>query len=333
VATKLVMPYMSARMERGQLVNWRKQAGDPIAYGDVIADIESDRAYMALKCYVEGVLLQQLVSEGTSVAVGEPIAIIGERNEVLVTAERHQPEFAQEVGEDTRPQDPYLKMPQGSQAIISPILLTCDLTRIGDEVRELVAAGADWIHVDVMDGHFVPDISVGAPIVSAVRRVTELPLDVHLMVDAPERHIKTFVDAGADIITFHLEATAHVHHCIEMIHHHNVRAGVAINPHTRIEALEHVIPHVDLILIMLANHDHGQQRLLETCTDKVQRLRRRCEHFGFPLDIAIEGGIRANNIATPAAAGANVFVSNSNLSQTNSYAATIADMRQQLRGV
>lgn len=329
MATKLVMPYMSARMEKGVLVRWRKKEGDTIEQGDVIADVESDRASMALKSFIEGVLLQQLVPEGAEVAVGGPIAIIGEVGEALATAERMKPRYEAQEG-DTRPQT-LVPVPGGSREIIAPSLLGCDLTRLGEEVRALEAAGADWFHLDVMDGRFVPNISFGLPLVKAVRKVSNIPLDVHLMIEDPQNYVEAFADAGADLITVHYEACTHLHRCLQMIRKCRRRVGISLNPHTRIEALEHVIGDVDLVLIMTVNPGFGGQSYIDVCTEKIRRLHAYCERLGVKVDISVDGGIKETNIAVPAAAGANVFVSGSGILKSLDYSATIHSMRKQVQ--
>jgi ribulose-phosphate 3-epimerase len=328
MATKLVMPYMSAQMEQGVLVNWRKREGDDIAEGDIIADIESDRASMALKSYVEGTLLQHLVSEGTAVAVGEPIAIIGELGEALATASRRKRRYDEHEG-DTNPHSP-VPMPKRAYSIIAPSLLSCDFSRLGEEVRALEAAGADWLHIDVMDGRFVPNISIGLPIVQAVRRVATIPLDIHLMIEEPERYVDAFVDAGADILTVHYEASTHLHRCLQMIRKKKIRAGVSINPHTQIEALEHVLDEADMVLIMTVNPGFGGQSYISACTEKIRRLRAYCERTGKQVDIQVDGGVRKSNIAVPASAGANIFVSGSGVFEEEDYGAAIRAMRAQI---
>jgi ribulose-phosphate 3-epimerase len=329
MATKLVMPYMSAQMEQGVLVNWRKREGDDIAEGDIIADIESDRAAMALKSYIEGTLLQHLVSEGTSVAVGEPIAIIGEKGEALATASRRKkPRFDDRDG-DTSPHSP-IPMPKRADSLIAPSLLSCDFSRIGEEVKALEAAGADWLHIDVMDGRFVPNITIGLPIVQAIRRVATIPLDVHLMIADPDRYIDQFADAGAAVLTVHYEACTHLHRCLQMIRKNKIRSGVALNPHTPIELIEHVLDEVDMVLIMTVNPGFGGQSYISACTEKIRRLRAHCERTGKHIDIQVDGGIRKSNISVPASAGANIFVSGSGVFDEEDYAASIRAMRAQI---
>ncbi|HUE76753.1 MAG TPA: ribulose-phosphate 3-epimerase, partial [Longimicrobiales bacterium] len=156
---------------------------------------------------------------------------------------------------------------------IAPSILSADFARLADGVAEAEAGGADWIHVDVMDGHFVPNITIGVPVVAALRKVTELPLDVHLMIDAPERYVDAFVDAGADWLTVHQEASVHLHRTLEAIRHHGIRAGVSINPATPVSAIVEVLPYLDLVLVMSVNPGFGGQSFIPTSTDKIRRIR------------------------------------------------------------
>ena len=220
-----------------------------------------------------------------------------------------------------------ISMPGGRHRIIAPSLLSADFARLGEEVRALEQAGADWLHFDVMDGRFVPNISIGIPVLQAVRRITELPLDVHLMIVEPERYVEAFRDAGADIITVHAEASTHLHRVVQQIRDLGCRAGVSLNPHTPLTALDYVLEDLDMVLLMTVNPGFGGQSYIGACTQKIQTLRARADALNLALDIQVDGGVKVDNIATPAGAGANVFVSGSGVLKTPDYGQTIAHMR------
>jgi ribulose-phosphate 3-epimerase len=192
---------------------------------------------------------------------------------------------------------------------IAPSILSADFARLGEEVATLEAAGADWIHVDVMDGHFVPNLTIGPPVVAALRRVTELPLDVHLMIEAPERYLEAFADAGATTLTVHQETCVHLHRTVERIRELGMRPGVALNPMTPLAALEEVLPYLDLVLIMTVNPGFGGQRYIPTSAARVARLRRELEqrHL-WGVDLQVDGGITAETAPEVVEAGANVLV-------------------------
>lgn len=223
-----------------------------------------------------------------------------------------------------------IEMPHGARTILAPSLLSADFARLGEEVAALEAGGADWLHFDVMDGRFVPNLSIGLPVLEAVRRITRLPIDVHLMIVEPERYVEAFVAAGADVVTVHPEVSPHLHRTLQMIRAAGARAGVALNPATPILAIEHVIDAVDLVLIMTVNPGFGGQSYIDACTRKITAVRQLAERQGVALDIEVDGGIKRDNIAVPAAAGANVFVSGSGVLGTADYGATMAAMRAAL---
>jgi ribulose-phosphate 3-epimerase len=192
---------------------------------------------------------------------------------------------------------------------IAPSILSADFARLADGVAEAEAAGADWIHVDVMDGHFVPNLTIGPPVVKALRRVTELPLDVHLMIEKPEQLADAFIDAGADWLTVHYEAVTHLHRLVEHIRARDAKPGVAVNPHTPISALEQILPYVDLALVMSVNPGFGGQRYIPTSAEKIARLRKALEERSlWPIEIEVDGGITPKTIGEVAAAGATVVV-------------------------
>ena len=191
---------------------------------------------------------------------------------------------------------------------IAPSILSADFARLGEQVAEAEAAGADYIHIDVMDGHFVPNITVGPLVVEAVRRTTRLPLDVHLMIEAPERYIARFADAGADIITVHVEACPHLHRVVQQIKGLGVKAGVSLNPATPLGSLEEILGDVDLVLVMTVNPGFGGQEFIAGMLSKIRRLRRRLDERGLKCELEVDGGINAETAPEVVAAGANVLV-------------------------
>jgi ribulose-phosphate 3-epimerase len=212
---------------------------------------------------------------------------------------------------------------------IAPSILSADFARLADGVAEAEAAGADWIHVDVMDGHFVPNITIGVPVVAALRRVTKLPLDVHLMIEQPERYIDAFADAGADWLTVHQEASVHLHRSIERIRQKEMRPGVSLNPATPLSSLTEILPYVDLVLVMSVNPGFGGQRYIPTSTRKIAAVRRELDERGlWPIEIEVDGGIGPATITEAAAAGATVFVAGAAVfNATDSVAANIERLR------
>ena len=191
---------------------------------------------------------------------------------------------------------------------IAPSILSADFARLGEQVAEAEAAGADYIHIDVMDGHFVPNITVGPLVVEAVRRTTRLPLDVHLMIEAPERYIARFAEAGADIITVHVEACPHLHRVVQQIKGLGVQAGVSLNPATPLASLEEILGDVDLVLVMTVNPGFGGQEFIAGMLSKIRRLRRRLDERELKCELEVDGGINAETAPEVVAAGANVLV-------------------------
>ncbi len=191
---------------------------------------------------------------------------------------------------------------------IAPSILSADFTRLGEQVAEAEAAGAYYIHVDVMDGHFVPNITMGPLVVEALQRATELPLDVHLMIEEPERYIFRFAEAGADIITVHVEVCPHLYRTVQQIKEMGLRAGVALNPATPLASVEEILPFVDLALLMTVEPGFGGQDFIEGMLPKIERLRRMLDERGLSCELEVDGGINAQTAPRVVAAGANVLV-------------------------
>ena len=194
---------------------------------------------------------------------------------------------------------------------ISPSILSANFARLGEHVTEAEDAGVDYIHVDVMDGHFVPNITIGPLIVKALRTVTKLPLDVHLMIENPERYIEDFAKAGADIITVHQETCPHLHRTVQQIHNLGIRAGVSLNPSTPASTLDEIIAEVDLILVMSVNPGFGGQSYIHSCTGKIQKLRSMLNACGSSADLEVDGGVNVDTVCEVIGAGANAFVAGS----------------------
>lgn len=212
---------------------------------------------------------------------------------------------------------------------IAPSILSADFCRLGDEVRAVEAAGADYIHIDVMDGHFVPNITIGPLVVAAVRKVTALPLDVHLMIAEPDRYIADFAAAGADIIVVHAEASTHLHRSIQLIKSLGKRAGVSLNPATPLHCLEYVLTDLDLVLLMTVNPGFGGQSFIEECIPKIRSLRAMLDKRGIEAEIEVDGGVKVDNIARISHAGADVFVAGSAVFGSSDYVATIKALKEQ----
>lgn len=213
--------------------------------------------------------------------------------------------------------------------MIAPSILSADFTRLGDEVRAVEAAGADVIHVDVMDGHFVPNITIGPLVVRAVRAVTSLPVDVHLMITDPDRYLKDFIDAGADWVTVHVEACVHLHRTLTSIKDMGRKAGAVLNPATSLTSLEYVLSEVDLVMLMSVNPGFGGQSFIPSVIDKIRRLRQILDAVNPEVGIEVDGGIGPATIAAVAEAGANIFVAGSAIYGQVDYAAVIRNMKQQ----
>ena len=214
---------------------------------------------------------------------------------------------------------------------IAPSILSADFSRLGEEIAAIEAAGADYVHVDVMDGHFVPNITIGPLVVEAVRRVTKLPLDVHLMIENPDLYIPSFAEAGADIIVVHAEATVHLHRTVQLIKSLGKRAGVSLNPATPLNVLDYILDDLDLVLLMTVNPGFGGQSFIEACLPKIQALRAMMDKRGAEAELEVDGGVKTDNIAKIAHAGADVFVAGSAVFNSPDYAATIAELKKRAK--
>lgn len=214
---------------------------------------------------------------------------------------------------------------------IAPSILSADFSRLGEEIKAIETAGADYVHIDVMDGQFVPNITIGPLIVEAARRVTSLPLDVHLMIVDPDRYIPDFAKAGSDIIVVHAEATNHLHRTIQLIKSFGKKAGVSLNPATPLNVLDYVMEELDLILLMTVNPGFGGQSFIEACIPKIQALRATMDRRGIEAELEVDGGVKTDNIARIAHAGADVFVAGSAVFNSPDYAATIAELKKRAK--
>ncbi|MEK7294415.1 MAG: ribulose-phosphate 3-epimerase [Nitrospirota bacterium] len=211
---------------------------------------------------------------------------------------------------------------------IAPSILSADFARLADEVARVEAGGADLLHVDVMDGHFVPNLTVGPPIVEALRKVTKLPLDVHLMITNADAYIREFADAGADYLTVHVEACPHLHRTVQAIKELGVKAGVTLNPATPLGSVEAILPDADLLLIMSVNPGFGGQSFIPSSLQKIAQARAMIERVGSRALLEVDGGVKVENAAQIAQAGADILVSGSAIFSSRDYGATIKAMRQ-----
>jgi ribulose-phosphate 3-epimerase len=217
----------------------------------------------------------------------------------------------------------------GMQKIqIAPSILSADFSRLGDEIRAVDQAGAEVIHVDVMDGHFVPNITIGPLVVKAVRQVTARVVDVHLMIENADRYLELFAEAGADWITVHVEACPHVHRTVSRIRELGKKAGVVLNPATPLESLDFILEEVDLVMLMSVNPGFGGQSFIRSTLHKISRLKKRIDNLGLAVGIEIDGGISPATIGEVAEAGANIFVAGSAIYGRPNYQAVIKEMRE-----
>lgn len=216
-------------------------------------------------------------------------------------------------------------------AILAPSILSADFGRLDSHVREALACDIDWLHIDVMDGHFVPNITIGPLVVRALQKVkkeTGATMDTHLMIENPERYVDAFVEAGSDIVTVHVEAATHLHRVVQQIKNAGAKAGVALNPATSLNAVEEILPYVDLVLVMTVNPGFGGQSYIPTSTDKIRRLRQMMTFHGSKALLEIDGGVSASTIREAADAGADVFVAgNAIFGGSRSVAENIAALR------
>jgi len=210
---------------------------------------------------------------------------------------------------------------------IAPSILSADFSRLADEIARIEEAGADLVHVDVMDGHFVPNLTIGPAVVEALRPLTRLPLDVHLMITDPHAFIQAFAEAGADYLTVHVEACPHLHRTVQLIKGHGIKAGVTLNPATPLVSVEEILPEVDLLLIMSVNPGFGGQAFIPSSLSKITRARELMIRFSSHAVLEVDGGIKVDNTGDIVQAGAEILVSGSGIFSTKDYAATIQAMR------
>jgi ribulose-phosphate 3-epimerase len=210
---------------------------------------------------------------------------------------------------------------------IAPSILSADFTRLGEEIKAVADAGADWIHVDVMDGHFVPNITMGPIIVEAARQATSLPLDVHLMIENPDRFISDFISAGADLISVHAETCTHLNRTVQLIKESGAKAGVVLNPATPIQAVQWVLEDIDFVLIMSVNPGFGGQQFISSSLEKIRELRKFIQSSGLPVLIQVDGGVNKGTIKDISLAGADVFVAGSAVFGSDDYKETIRTFR------
>ncbi len=213
---------------------------------------------------------------------------------------------------------------------IAPSILSADMAHLAQEVQEVVAAGADWIHVDVMDGHFVPNITIGPLVVEALKRVVKVPLDVHLMIEDPDRYLDPFIDAGADILTVHVEACNHLHRTVNAIKTRGIRAGVSLNPATPLASIDSILEDADMVLIMTVNPGFGGQEFILAALPKIEQLQNTISERGLGVEIEVDGGVTVDNIGEIARRGADIFVAGSGIFNTPDRKETIRRMREEI---
>jgi ribulose-phosphate 3-epimerase len=213
------------------------------------------------------------------------------------------------------------------KTMIAPSILSADFTRLGEEISAVAKAGADVIHIDVMDGHFVPNITIGPLVVKAVRTITDLPLDVHLMIENADRYLEDFAAAGADWITVHVETGYHLHRTIHRIKELGKKAGAVLNPATPLSSLEEILPDLDLVMLMTVNPGFGGQSFIESSLAKIRQLKKMIDDRGLQVGIEVDGGVSPKTIGPIAAAGANIFVAGSAVFGKDDYKKVIAELK------
>lgn len=214
---------------------------------------------------------------------------------------------------------------------IAPSILSADFSKLGEEITAAERAGADFIHIDVMDGHFVPNITIGPLVVKSVKKITSLPLDVHLMIEEPDRYIRDFAESGADIITVHTEASVHLHRTIQNIKEFGIKAAVSINPATPLSHIEVVLPYVDMALLMSVNPGFGGQKFIPETFPRIQRLKNLINENKYKVDIEVDGGVNVENVSEVVLAGADIVVMGSAFYNSKDYAETVNTVREKCR--
>lgn len=213
---------------------------------------------------------------------------------------------------------------------IAPSILSADLARLRDEVKEVIEAGADWIHIDVMDGHFVPNITIGPVVIKALKKVVSIPLDVHLMIENADQFLDAFIDAGADILTVQAEACTHLHRTVHAIKEKGVRPGVALNPATPLESLAYILSDIDLVMIMTVNPGFGGQEFIPTMLPKIEHLKRIITKQKLTVEIEVDGGIKVENIREVSRRGGDIFVAGSGIFGARDRKEMIKKMRKEI---
>ncbi|MBA4418213.1 MAG: ribulose-phosphate 3-epimerase [Syntrophus sp. (in: bacteria)] len=218
------------------------------------------------------------------------------------------------------------------KTLIAPSILSCKFSKLGQEIKDVEKAGADLIHIDVMDGHFVPNITIGPLIVEAVKGVSSIPLDVHLMIEHPERYVNDFIKAGADIITLHIETDSHIFRTIDEIKSFGKKAGVSLNPSTPESTLKYIINVVDMVLIMTVNPGFGGQKYISSMEQKIEKTREMIEETGRVIDLEVDGGVKAQNAKRVVDAGANIIVMGTEVFHAEDYGKKIREIRKLIEG-
>ena len=212
-------------------------------------------------------------------------------------------------------------------AKIAPSILSANFLKLGEEIRAAEEAGADILHIDIMDGHFVPNITIGPFIVEAIRTITSLPLDVHLMIEEPDKYLEDFIKAGADYLTVHYEASVHLHRTVHYIKENGIKAGVSLNPATPVWSLEHILPDIDMALIMSVNPGFGGQGFIQMSTDKIKKLKRLISEKGLHTLIEVDGGVKLDNALDIVSAGADILVMGSAFFHSKDYGTIVRQFR------